>query len=133
MQRYLSEVFRAEGGSAEVFVTSLDMRTVRIYPRSVWKQNEFLLEQETESPEDAADLAFLANEMGGSAEVDSQGRLLMPTELRRELKLENEPVWMHCYKGRIDIYGKDVYEERRQRSRENLGSKLQKFERKGLK
>jgi hypothetical protein len=26
-----------------------------------------------------------------------------------------------------------VYEERRQRSRENLGSKLQKFERKGLK
>ncbi len=133
IHRYLTEVFRSDGGTPEVFVTTLDARTIRIYPRSVWARNAALLAQETESPEEAEDLAFLANELGASSDIDAQGRLLVPTELRRELKVENQPVWMNCYNDRIDVFGKEEYEERRRRSRENLDEKLRRFARKGLK
>ncbi len=133
IQRYLSDFFQADGGPAKVFVTSLDVRTIRVYPTSVWKQNELLLAEETENPDEAEDLVFLAKDLGGTSEIDSQGRILVPAELRRELKVENEPVWMNCYNSRIDVFGKDVYEERRSRSRENLKDRVRHFARKGLK
>ena len=120
-------------GEQRVFITSLDIRTARIYPISVWKQNEKLLgEQFSDDPAKAEDIAFIANEMGEDSELDSQGRVLLPTNLRRSLKLESQPVWLECYQGGINIYGKEVYEERQQRARENLAEKLKAAKQKGL-
>ncbi len=43
---------------------------------------------------------------GGDAEIDAQGRVLMPAELREGLELEKQPVWLDCYNGRINVAGK---------------------------
>lgn len=124
--------FLAASGEQNVFITSLDIRTARIYPTSVWKENERILAESTDDPETAADIAFIANDLGADSELDGQGRVLLPTELRRMLNLESQPVWLQCFQGGIDIYGKDVYEERQRRSREDLATKVAAFKKKGL-
>jgi DNA-binding transcriptional regulator/RsmH inhibitor MraZ len=133
MQKYLSETMRAAGGTQDLFLTTLDLKTILIYPRMVWKRNLEVLKNETESQEDAADLAFVTNELGGASEIDAQGRLLVPAKLRRELNMENRPVHLACYNERIEVMGPEDYEERRQRSRERLREKVATFTRKGLK
>ncbi|HTP88108.1 MAG TPA: hypothetical protein VMJ34_14230 [Bryobacteraceae bacterium] len=131
-QQYLSAIFAGESSERRVFITSLDLTTVRIYPLSVWKSNESLLEQETDSPEDAADIAFLAKDLGGSSEVDGQGRVLIPAELRQLLNLESQPVHLDCYKGRISVLTEEVYRQKQARARENALEKLNRLEKKGL-
>ena len=127
IQKYLSDL-----EDDKFFVTSLDLRIIRLYPMSVWKENMELLEKATDAAEDAEDIAFIAKDLGQDCEPDSQGRLLLPAELRRMLGLENQPVWLDCYKGRINVYGKEIYEERRKRALDHLSDKLQRLERKGL-
>ncbi len=131
-QEYLKAVFAGEASERRVFITSLDLRTVRIYPLSLWKYNESLLEQETEDPDAAADIAFLAKDLGGSSELDAQGRVLVPVELRQLLKLESQPVYLDCYKGRISVLTEDLYKEKQGKARENVLEKLKSLEKKGL-
>ncbi len=124
--------FLSGSGEQKVFITSLDIRTARIYPISLWKENEKILEDSTDDPDGAEDVAFLANDLGADSELDSQGRVLLPTELRRMLALEAQPVWLECYQGGINVYNKEVYEGRQRRSRENLVDKVKTFKKKGL-
>jgi MraZ protein len=119
-------------GEERVFITSLDMRTVRIYPTSLWKENQRFFETFVEDPQAAEDVAFLADDVGRDSDVDDQGRVLLPAELRRALGLEDQPVWINLYKGRINLYGKELYDERKQRARDGLGDKLLKLEQRGL-
>ena len=120
-------------GEQKVFITSLDMRIARLYPISIWKENEIVFEKASEAdPEGAEDVAFQANDVGRDSEVDPQGRVLIPQELRRSLGLESQPVWLDCYKGRINVYGKEVYEERRRRSQERPVEKLRAMEKLGF-
>lgn len=116
-----------------LFVTSLDLRTVRIYPISTWRANENLFAGETEDAEEAAQLNFLAQDMGHEAEVDSQARLLLPADLRRMLNLEGQPVYMNSQGTRIDVYDKATYEEQRAKVRALAVERLRRFEKKGLK
>lgn len=125
--------FLGRMGEEKVFITSLDLRIARIYPISVWKENEILFQSATDDPDGASDVAFIANDMGADSELDSQGRVLMPSELRRMLAIENQPVWLQCEKGRINVYSREVYEQRKQRATENLADKLRALEQKGLK
>ena len=119
------------GGLAEkkLFVTSLDLRTVRIYPISVWRENERIFEDITDEAAEAEELAFLAQDLGQEVEMDSQGRILLPAELRRMLQLESKPVCMNSYKGRVNVYSKEVYEEIQTRSRERAAERLRLLER----
>jgi len=127
-QQYLTDL-----GEKRVFVTSLDVRIARIYPISVWKENEILFDTATEDPEAAEDVKFIANDLGADSEIDGQGRVLVPQELRQTLSLENQPVWIECQKGRMNVYGKEVYEDRKRRAYENAADKLRALEKKGLK
>jgi MraZ protein len=124
--------YLASFGDKRVFVTSLDDRTVRIYPISVWKANEKFFEEFTDDPEAAEDLAFVANMNGAGCEMDDQGRVLVPQELRRKLNLEDQAVWLGHHKGRIDVFGKDVYEERSRRAFQGLAGKLRELQKKGF-
>lgn len=127
-QQYLNGI-----GDEKVFITSLDYRIARIYPISVWKENEKFFENFTEDPQAAEDVSFTAYDLGGDGELDAEGRLLVPQELRRRLNLENQPVWLHCYKGRINVYNSQVYQEMQARASVSHDEKLRRLEQRGLK
>jgi MraZ protein len=119
-------------GEKKVFVTTLNGSTARIYPISSWLQTENLLEEPGEDALTREDVAFIASHFGADSEIDPQGRVLVPTELRRTLKLENEQVYLRCFKQRIDVIGREVYEERLAKAMEGLGEKVQALEKRGL-
>jgi len=126
-QQYLNRL-----GESRVFITTLDGRIGRIYPISVWRDNEIVLREAGDDADKAEDLWFIANAFGGDAELDSQGRLLVPTDLRRHLNVENQPVHLEYYKGHVNIYTQAVYDEKMARAFDSLGEKLKVFEKKGL-
>ena len=130
VQHFLGSWQEAEGGT--LFITSLDLESARIYPISVWKRNQEVLEGETDSPDAAEDLAFMAKDLGGTCEMDGQGRVLVPARLRELLKMESEQVFLDCYKGRVNILTREVYERRQERARQNLADKLRRLEQKGF-
>ena len=119
-------------GDQRVFVTTVNGSTARIYPISVWRQNENLLEEGGEDTELKEDVAFIAYHFGADSDVDAQGRVLMPTELRRTLHMEGEQVHLRCFKQAIDVIGSDVYGERLAKAMSGIGTKAQDLGKKGL-
>ena len=119
-------------GERKVFVTSMNVSTALIYPVSVWKETENMLGQAGEDAEAQADVAMVANHYGENAEIDGQGRILLPTTLRRDLDLEKDDVHLLCYKGRIEVFGSKVYEQRLNKAKVGLAEKLAALEKKGL-
>jgi DNA-binding transcriptional regulator/RsmH inhibitor MraZ len=80
----------------------------------------------------AADVAMVANHFGGDSEIDTQGRVLLPTNLRRTLGLENDTVWIEHHRGRFNVYSDAVYQQRLTGAMEGLADKLETLERQGL-
>jgi MraZ protein len=119
-------------GERKLFVTTLNITTALIYPISSWRETEKLLEEPGEDAEDRADIAMVANHYGEEAEIDGQGRVLIPTTLRRELGFEKDDVYLLCYKGRIEVFGSQVYEQRLSKAKTNLAEKRSALEKKGL-
>jgi len=117
----------------KVFITTIDLKLARIYPRKVWESNRNLCEAAGEDAEIAEDVALIANHYGADSEIDGQGRVLIPTTLRRELELEAQPVWIDFYNGGINVAGKKVHEERMQKARVNLADKVKALKAKGFK
>lgn len=128
MQQFLSDL-----GESKVFITTLDERIARIYPTSVWAANESLLATAGEDAEYAAAVSFLADHFGADSDVDSQGRVLMPQELRKALELENQPVWLKVFNGRISVYSKSVYDEELRSARVRAPEGVKALEKRGLK
>ena len=120
-------------GEKTVFITSLDLVIARIYPNRIWENNQKILDEFTEDPDSAADVAFTANDLGADSEMDDQGRVLIPQELRQLLAIENQPVWLEVYQGGINVYGKAIYDERKKRSQEGRAEKLRLLRKKGFK
>ena len=120
-------------GIDKVFITTVDLRMIRIYSETLWQGNQNLFENAGENAEIAEDVAFIANLYGAYSDVDDAGRVLIPTELRRKLEIEAQPVWLDYYNGRINVFGKKIYDERMARALANLGDKVKALEKKGLK
>jgi len=91
------------------------------------------MENDTDNPDAADDITFMAKDLGGTCEMDGQGRVLIPARTRELLKMESEQVFLDCYKGRVNVQTKEVYERRQERARQNLTDKLRRLEQKGLK
>ncbi len=117
----------------KLFVTSLDRHTAQIYPIAVWRENEKFFENYTENPAAARLIAFNANDLGGDADIDANGRVLFPLELRRELGIENSNVKLFAYKGRIEVYSEAVYDEKKREASAAPANSLEILERAGLK
>jgi len=122
----------ASTGDSDFFVTSFDERIARIYPISEWMKTEKLLHEPGEDADAAEDLWFTAMDLGGMCQIDGQSRVLLPPALRRTLGLEN--VACHCeyFKGYVNVFNEQVYEERKQRARDERSAKLTAFKKKGL-
>jgi MraZ protein len=128
-QEYLGRI-----GDDKLYVTSVDDRIARIYPISVWQGNEKVLEELASSNPDAAEaLFFVANDYGAEAKVDPQGRVTLPTDLRRTMTLENQEVRVDWSQGAINVYSKAEYEARRRRAKEGLAESLKAAKLKGFK
>ena len=97
----------------KLFVTSLDRRTAQVYPMEVWRGNEKFFENYRDDVRLARNVAFNAADLGAESEMDGQGRILFSPELRRELGIENQPVRLYAYRGRIEILSEAIYEERK--------------------
>ena len=75
---------------------------------------------------------FTANDLGGDAEMDSQGRLMIPAELRKALKIESAAVRIEHSKGHIKVYSEEIYQERKEIARNIRAQALKTFEKRGL-
>jgi MraZ protein len=117
----------------KLFVTSLDRRIAQVYPMAVWRQNEKFFETYVDDPETAESVAFNAADLGAEAEMDSQGRIVFPAELRRELGIENQTVRIFAYKGRFEVLSEAIYEERKLVAKQDAPAKVLKLGHKGLK
>jgi DNA-binding transcriptional regulator/RsmH inhibitor MraZ len=120
-------------GVEKVFITTVDLEMARIYPKQAWQSNQNLLENAGDDAESAQDVAFIANLYGSYSEIDSSGRVLLSTELRRKLELESQTVWLDYFNGRINVFGKKIYDARMQRALVKLGDKVKTLEKKGFK
>jgi MraZ protein len=117
----------------KLFVTSLDRRIAQIYPMEVWRQNEKFFDDFLENPELAGQIAFNAADLGAEAEMDAQGRITFPPELRRELGLEEQTIRLFAYRGRIEVLSEKIYEERKQTALKTETKDVQYLLSKGLK
>lgn len=98
-------------GSQLVHVTSIDKRTVRVYPISVWRRFENELNSRDFNQEIAQRIWRIARHYGGDAVIDDQGRILIPGELRQDLKLKDAQVYLCPEKsGRFDLVTKQDYD-----------------------
>jgi DNA-binding transcriptional regulator/RsmH inhibitor MraZ len=110
----------------------LDLQTALIYPISVWRETEKMLQEAGEDADVRADVAFVANHYGEDVEMDAQGRVLIPTTLRRDLGLEKDDVSLLFYKQRIEVFGSKVYAERLAHAKTNLAEKVGALQKKGM-
>ncbi len=116
----------------KLFVTSIDRSTAQIYPISVWRKNEELLKDFKADPRVAKSVAFNANDLGGDAEMDAQGRVLLNPELRRELDMDGQALRVYSERGRIQILTEVVYQAQRLAAQKAALENVEKMEREGL-
>jgi MraZ protein len=117
---------------SNVFITTFDKRSVRIYPIPLWKSTLKLLEAPGEHAKKGADLARVAKHYGGDADIDAQGRILLPSALRTLLGLESQPICVEHLAGRMDFTTKAEYDKLLTVAEENLEDKLDTFRQLGL-
>ncbi len=119
-------------GEKKVFITTLDTKEVRIYPLSVWRRTEKLLEEPGEDFAHRQDLAMIASNYGKDDELDQQGRLTLPGDLRKELGLEKDEARLRCYQGHLKLVSGLEHERRLEAAKANLDYKLKALQVKGL-
>ncbi|MSV29115.1 MAG: hypothetical protein EXQ52_10295 [Bryobacterales bacterium] len=96
----------------KLYITTVDEEVGQIYPIAVWRLNRKLF-NDLPDPARAARVSFLADEYGADSEMDAQGRILLPVELRRLLEIENQNVKLRAFKGHIEILNERVYQGRK--------------------
>jgi transcriptional regulator MraZ len=117
----------------KLFVTSLDRRIAQIYPIRLWRDTKKFLEDFTADPAAAENLYFNALDLGAEAEMDAQGRVLFSPELRRELGMEDQPVRVYGYAGRIEVLNGPTYEQRKANASRNPDEDRATLKKAGLK
>lgn len=116
----------------KLFCTSLDRRIGQIYPIATWRENKKFLNEYREDPKAAARISFNAQDLGADSEMDNQGRVLLPPEMRRELGIENQTVHLIAFKGRIEILSETIYAEKKRLAAASAEEDQDKLERSGL-
>ena len=80
--------FKENYKHGDIFITSLDGETVKMYPIEEWKVVEALLSSRSTGTDQASDgmvknrILFQVSRFGAEESLDNQGRLLVPAVLR---------------------------------------------------
>ena len=96
-----------------LFVTSIDRKVALIYPMAIWRECEKFFSEYKEDPRIARGMAFNAYDLGAESEMDGQGRILFPPELRRELGLETGTLRIVAHKNKFEVLSEAVYAARK--------------------
>jgi MraZ protein len=115
-----------------LFVTSFDRRIARLYTIPAWRETEKWLVNFREDTEAADNIAFNAADLGAVAEIDSQGRILFSTDLRRALEIENQPVRLWPNGNKIEVLSDKLYQERKGGASVDAAKELKKLEQAGM-
>ena len=114
------------------FVTSLDRRIAQIYTIPAWRETQKWLADYHGDPQAVENVAFNAADLGAEADIDSQGRILFSTDLRRELEIENQPVRLYGYRNRIEVLSDKIYQERKGNASANATKDVKTLEQAGM-
>lgn len=97
-------------GDETVFITSVDRKSVRVYPMTKWREAEVWLQSPEREADSAERLWRMANHYGAESGVDDQNRVLIPALLRQELSLVKADVYLcPTRSGRFDVLPEAVY------------------------
>ena len=127
-QKYLSGL-----PEKKLFVTSVDRRMATVYPIALWRENEILFSSFRENPKVAKKVWFTAQELGSEAEMDAQGRVQFSPELRRELRIENQPVKVLVVNGAIQVMSEETFHVQRADAAQSPEEDLEVLQRAGFK
>lgn len=97
-------------GDERVFITTVDRKSVRVYPMTKWREAEEWLQSPERDADSAERIWRLANHYGAESEIDDQNRVLIPSLLRQELGLVKADVYLcPTRSGRFDVLAEAVY------------------------
>lgn len=97
-------------GDEAVFITTVDKKTVRVYPMTKWREAEEWLQSPERDSNHAERLWRLANHFGAESEIDDQNRVLIPSPLRQTLGLTKADVYLCPTRtGRFDVVPEAAY------------------------
>lgn len=127
-QRYL-------GGLPEkkLFATSTDRHMATVYPIAIWRENEKLFANYRENPKALQRVWFTTQELGSETELDGQGRVQLSPELRRELRIENQPVKVLVVNGAIQVMSEEMFHAQRAEAAQSPEDDLELLQRAGFK
>jgi DNA-binding transcriptional regulator/RsmH inhibitor MraZ len=120
------EVYMRALPDPEFFLTTWEGSIGKIYPRTVWEHN---LEVLARTSDESEDLARFVDHFGSIATLDAQARLLVSPELRRELGIENQQVFLRCAGASIEIYSEAAERASLERARTSAPDVLKKLRR----
>jgi MraZ protein len=94
-------------GDTRVFIACKDQETARVYPLSVWRENEAALSSTPKSAEEAAarqTFEWVIRATGGESELDLNGRVSLPQKVREVLGITpKSSVHMMFVDGAFDL------------------------------
>lgn len=120
--RYLSILEEQYG--REIYITSLNGDHVLLYPLPVWEKIEQSIEKMKVRAPEVEEYVSRTSFWGNESEVDARGRVLIPPELRKESRLDDDV----CVVGNIDymvLWNEAMFREKSMSGQFNDG-KLQK-------
>lgn len=100
----------------------------RIFTNGSWEKT---LERITD-PAMKRRFAFRAEAAGGEVDIDPQGRITLPQQLRKEMGLEEKAVQLRFYEDVITIYPQERYEEELNRVKQFEASDLERLTEMGI-
>jgi len=98
----------------EVFVTSLTGEYVRVYPMPVWLEKEEKLGQMPSTHPSRLRFLDRINFFGQAAELDAQGRVLIPARLRETATMSGDVDVLGLY-NYLDVWNHDRFLTKLQR------------------
>jgi MraZ protein len=123
----------AKAGYAQFFITSLDRVVGRLYPITLWRENLDFFANYLDDPESSEDVMFNADDLGGEAAIDGQGRVMLNAELRTELGLENQVIRLRGAGAYVELLSEAVYLKRKERAAASGSEAVSRLRRAGLK
>lgn len=116
----------------DVFVSSFDGRIARIYTLPVWEETEKFLMQDGDDLAERKKIYHLAMHYGADSRLDDQGRILINSDLRREMGVENRPVKLMYFRDVIQVWNEAVDRDKLAAAHSIGASEIERQETKGL-